>query len=730
MSAAPPAAGAADAPVPATHAEVPGHARISQPVPSWLQAPNPATATPVRAASELVDDDNFDWYAGEELVCDTPGAASSSADVDKSLHIKRGRRVYYFCCTRIPRPVRMAAIAIIGGGICLVPLIVVVTAFRHRNSPEQDYACRQVEVWSVWLTIIWVTGVATFLVFDWFVPAARKLTDVIVGRMPDSVFTVLQIADETMFYVKLLFCTVWAWASLSGSLRVRFGTGDKLPDYFEYIVKAIQSLFATAVVTLVEKVLLSIVAMNFHRTAIHDRLENNKYAFKVLSKLQNSRKSGMYNLRARAQAAGSNARRAFYAGTGAAVRGAQSVANSSRTYFSPREGATPGTATPVTPATPAAESAATELESRAKRGTFAAQLQVALAAAAKKTQLSDINMPESSLAAKRLAKELFGALSSDGHVVRPGDMELYFKTRAEAFKAFAIFDVDGNGGISKEEMRNVLEHIFEERRNINSSITDMKSAFNALDGVLMFLVLIIVIFIWLSIFTNGQTVSNLVPLTTIVVGFSFVFGNSAKNVFESMIFIFSTHPYDVGDLVCIDDVWMFVTGFHLLSTHFRTVFNETVIIPNAVLASSKYIYNSRRSGSQWEILTITIAFQTPLSKIDALRAGIQAYVNEHDRDWGGGLEIIYDSIRNMNALKLTIAVEHKSNWQDWLPRWLRRTRLLRHIRELTLELGITYDPPLQPISFLPREDKPNAMGMTNNGMISQMQAPPWHAEST
>jgi len=45
-------------------------------------------------------------------------------------------------------------------------------------------------------------------------------------------------------------------------------------------------------------------------------------------------------------------------------------------------------------------------------------------------------------------------------------------------------------------------------------------------------------------------------LTPRAPGFSFVFGNSAKTIFESMIFIFATHPYDVGDLVCIDENWM------------------------------------------------------------------------------------------------------------------------------------------------------------------------------
>ena len=271
---------------------------------------------------------------------------------------------------------------------------------------------------------------------------------------------------------------------------------------------------------------------------------------------------------------------------------------------------------------------------------------------------------------------------------------------------------------------------------LNNSIQDMRSAFRNLDMVLLFIALIIIIFIWLVIFTGEQTISNLLPLSTIIVGFSFVFGNSAKNIFESMIFIFSTHPYDVGDLVCINDTWMYVTAFGMISTEFITVWNQVTITPNAVLAQST-IFNARRSASQYDI--VNVGFDTPVSKLDEFREKLTEFCAQNDKDWGGGLFLLYDSVRNMNCISLIIAVEHKGNWQDWGTRWTRRTRFMRRIKEAAEELGLSYEPPLQPIAFVPHDSamfgrqphsaphpasKHTAAMQPQNGLLSASQIPP------
>ena len=74
-----------------------------------------------------------------------------------------------------------------------------------------------------------------------------------------------------------------------------------------------------------------------------------------------------------------------------------------------------------------------------------------------------------------------------------------------------------------------------------------------LDGVMLAVAFCAMLFLFLLIFNRENTLASLVPLGTIILGFSFIFGNAAATLFESLIFIFSTHVFDVGDLVMIDD---------------------------------------------------------------------------------------------------------------------------------------------------------------------------------
>lgn len=707
--------------------------KLPSPHPPYAEAGHTrsGSATFTDGESSVDDTDDFDWDTsdGDD---DEEGANKDPA----AMRAKRLRRVY-MGCMRLARPVRIFVIGLLGTAIALIPFIVVLAAFKNNS------ARAEVEVWSIWIAIIWASSCGTFLVVDWIPPLAIRLAITVYGKAPEIFKTYIELFMATTVYTKLVLCISWGWISLGGVLAIEYTSGTNSPDprpsYWVWVFRVIQALFGTSIILLVEKVALQLVAINFHKTAMKDRLENNQRALRALDKLHEA-KYVVQKQREKERARGSTAwGRSFgfgsRPGTPGGINGSSQGhgAKPSRDglggYFPPAGQSEPekqqqpyhrhrGSQHQAVPQTDATDG---ELQTHSERkayrkANFAAQLQDALAAATMKgSKLYKSQQLGSQQSARKLAKKLFTNLAYHKKTLVADDFIPYFKTEAEAREAFSFFDADRNGDISKNEMREAVQRIYRERRALSTSLKDMSSAISKLDLVLMSIGLIIVVFIWLLIFNRNATVANIVPLSTFVVGFSFVFGNSAKTIFESMIFIFATHPYDVGDLVFIDDVPMFVKEFGMISTVFRTTTNQEVVAPNAMLASSKYIHNSRRSGNQWETTDIKMSFDTALETMDEFRKRLRAWVAEHDREWGGGLDVNFSSIDQMNCVTLTIAMEHKGNWQEWGTRWARRTQLMRQVKTIAEDLGMEYSLPPQPITFQPRSG-PAPFGAGNGRM--------------
>ena len=96
--------------------------------------------------------DEFDWDKEED-------DASSKGHHDHTVKAKRGRAAY-LGFIRLARPLRVALLCILGGGILITPLLIV--QFLFRSNPVKKH----VFAWSIWLTVIWVAGCLTYVVVD------------------------------------------------------------------------------------------------------------------------------------------------------------------------------------------------------------------------------------------------------------------------------------------------------------------------------------------------------------------------------------------------------------------------------------------------------------------------------------------------------------------------------------------------------------------------------------
>jgi len=140
--------------------------------------------------------------------------------------------------------------------------------------------------------------------------------------------------------------------------------------------------------------------------------------------------------------------------------------------------------------------------------------------------------------ARLIAKYIFENLCS------PGKFELtlqdflpYFDDDDDAKHAFSLFDKDGNGDISRIEMRSVVLEYYRERKALEKSLRDSSQAISKLDGFLKIFVFIVLLFIILGIY-NVNVASFVTALASLWLGLSFALGGTIKNLVESIIFLF------------------------------------------------------------------------------------------------------------------------------------------------------------------------------------------------
>lgn len=93
------------------------------------------------------------------------------------------------------------------------------------------------------------------------------------------------------------------------------------------------------------------------------------------------------------------------------------------------------------------------------------------------------------------------------------------------------------------------------------------------------------------------------------VALAVVFGQSLQQIFENIVFLFLRHPFDVGDLLLIDDDFYSVRRLELLSTLLFRWNGQYLLVENAEIAKKK-VFNLSRSGLYWHAVEAMVDVQT------------------------------------------------------------------------------------------------------------------------
>ncbi|KAJ3268423.1 hypothetical protein HDV01_000760 [Terramyces sp. JEL0728] len=261
-----------------------------------------------------------------------------------------------------------------------------------------------------------------------------------------------------------------------------------------------------------------------------------------------------------------------------------------------------------------------------------------------------------------LSKKLWRSLN-DSNDITIATFYQCFENIDTAKEAFALFDNDACGYIDEKALRRGIKKIYKERRNLLKSLRDVSQALGNLNRIIYGFILLLTGLFALPIF--GINLGTVLPFTSIIIALSFIFGTQAKTTFESIIFLFVTHPYDIGDRVMIDGITMIVEEIHLLTTIFRrTSDGQKLYVPTYV--------------------------EVPYEVLTELEGKVKEFVANQNKDFISVGALNIKEMQNTHLLLCSFFVTFKGNFQDGGRRMTRRNMLMYELKKDMLELWKKY----------------------------------------
>ncbi|VVB17125.1 unnamed protein product [Arabis nemorensis] len=287
------------------------------------------------------------------------------------------------------------------------------------------------------------------------------------------------------------------------------------------------------------------------------------------------------------------------------------------------------------------------------------------------------------------AYDIFNNVAKQNHNCIDEDDLRRFMIKEEVDLVLPLIEgAETTGKITRKAFTDWVVQVYTSRKALGHSLNDTKTAVKQVDKLITGILTVATLIIWLVLLDIASS-KLLLALSTQFVGLAFMIGSTCKNIFESFVFVFVMHPYDVGDRCVVDGVLLMVEEIDLLTTVFLKIDNEKVFYPNAVLAS-KPISNLYRSPDMGDSVEFSIAFSTPAAKISAFKEKFGEYLEQNPHHWYPGPLVMVKAIENMNMLKLNVLVLHTMNFQNYLERNIRRTGLVIAIKRMLEELEIEY----------------------------------------
>lgn len=230
--------------------------------------------------------------------------------------------------------------------------------------------------------------------------------------------------------------------------------------------------------------------------------------------------------------------------------------------------------------------------------------------------------------AKRIGLFLFWNVKSnfEKSAISKEDLEEFIPTD-DVDDAYDMLDDDGDGKVTVEDCVSAVQTIYQERSNLAASLKDTRSIASSLEviiGVIIHLIGAMAYFYILFGVTFNQIWAF---VSTTILGLSFIFGQYIRMIFENTMFLFNSHPFDVGDMLFMDNDYLTVDEIQINFTIFMTATKQRLWVPNQRMVTNPFV-NLTTSGNRTESISILVDMDTPPNILDNVIAAMEALKQE------------------------------------------------------------------------------------------------------
>jgi small-conductance mechanosensitive channel len=240
------------------------------------------------------------------------------------------------------------------------------------------------------------------------------------------------------------------------------------------------------------------------------------------------------------------------------------------------------------------------------------------------------------LYAKKLGFYIFWQLKQDVHRIEivPKDLHPFFDSDDERDTAWSELDCSFSGQVDLVDCVQFVKDFSKLRREVACMKLDSRGLMSRIDQALTYSSVIILVLLTLEVTEIAQFSNIWQACSAAVLVFSFIFGNSIRQVWENLIYILSVRAFDVGDTIIVNGSRQRVNRIMLGFVECTGPNNTLVSIPMQHFLD-KEVVNVTRTVDEWADIEILVDINTTTAQLTMVAQSIAYTIFENKSLFAG-----------------------------------------------------------------------------------------------